>query len=133
MSPLHAGDPFRLQAGSAAIRQTTLCVQTVFDSIKYNTDSSNLQPLFKCLTIAAVLFYYGLKCILTGFSLPFRACWRDLDILFFWCVLRELRQFSLLAHLSHGMDKQLWGLSMFIALSEAEAPAPSSRAALSIL
>lgn len=31
-----------LQAGSAAITQTTLCVQTVFDSIKYNAGSSNL-------------------------------------------------------------------------------------------
>lgn len=31
-----------LQAGSAAITQTTLCVQTVFDSIKYCTGSSTL-------------------------------------------------------------------------------------------
>lgn len=68
-------------------------------------------------------FFFALQSMLERSRYPF----------FFWCVLRELRQFSLLTHLSHGMDKQLWGLSMFIALSEAEAPAPSSRAALSIL
>lgn len=30
------------QAGSMAITQAALCVQTVFDSIKYNIASSNL-------------------------------------------------------------------------------------------
>lgn len=31
-----------LQAGSMAITQAALCVQTVFDSVKYNIGSSNL-------------------------------------------------------------------------------------------
>jgi len=31
-----------LQSGSVAITQATLCVQTVFDSIKYNIGSSTL-------------------------------------------------------------------------------------------
>lgn len=46
MSPLRAGSPFKpqgsLAGGSVAITQAVLCVQTVFDSIKCNTGSSNL-------------------------------------------------------------------------------------------
>lgn len=121
-----------LQAGSAAITQIRLCVPTAFDSIKCNTGSSNLHGSIQSLTIAAVLFYYGLKCILTGFSLPFRACWRDLELLFlFWCI--EGTEAILLTPTSfpwHGQPTV--ELSMLIALSGAKPPAPSSRAALGI-
>lgn len=121
-----------LQAGSAAITQTRLCVPTAFDSIKYNTGSSNLHVSIQMpdnsssvvllwIEVHLDWLFFALQSMLERSRYPF----------FFWSI--EETEAILLTPTSfpwHGQPAV--GVSMFIALSGAKPPVPSSRAALSI-
>lgn len=80
-----------LEAGSAAVTQTTLCVHTVFDSIKYNTGSSNLHIFIQLPDNSSTVVLLWVEVHLNWLLFALQSMLERSRYPFFSGVLRELR------------------------------------------
>lgn len=94
-----------LRAGSAAITQTPLCVQTLFDSIKYNTGSSNLHVSIQVPHNGSSVVLLWIEVHLEWLFFALQSMLERSRYPFFWCI--EAAEAILLTHTSFPWHGQL--------------------------